>query len=83
MFLLEKYCNKILFLQSGNLKYYGPLKSFLNENTFKEKYIIRVATPLKNNLIYSENLFKISEHNQGKDPFVFSIELVNNTSLGG
>ena len=79
LFLLEKYCNKVLFLENGTLLYYGDLKKFLKLNANKRLYLVKTDTVFKNDILFNDS--RVTALYNPNDEKSFFIELTNGASL--
>lgn len=77
LYLLEKYCTKLIYLENGKLNYFGDLNNFLDKNTPVLRYHIHLKEKYRPNDDISASYF-IRTPAAGKDLNCIEIELKRN-----
>lgn len=80
LYLLEKYCTKLIYLENGKLNYFGDLNNFLDKNTPVLRYHIHLKEKYRPNDDISASYF-IRTPAAGKDLNCIEIELKKGCSL--
>ena len=80
LYLLEKYCTKLIYLENGKLNYFGDLNNFLDKNTPVQRDHIHLKEKDRPNDDISASYF-IRTPAAGKDLNCIEIELKKGCSL--
>ena len=74
LYLLEKYCTKLIYLEKGKMNYFGALDEFLKKNAPVMRYYIYLKEDYRPNDNISASYF-IRTHESGKGSNCIEIEL--------
>lgn len=80
LYLLEKYCTKLIYLEKGKMNYFGALDEFLKKNAPVMRYYIYLKEDYRPNDNISAFYF-IRTHESGKGSNCIEIELKKDCSL--
>lgn len=80
LYLLEKYCTKLIYLEKGKINYFGALDKFLKENTPIMRYYIYLKEDYRPNDNISASYF-VRTPESGKSSSCIEIELKKGCSL--
>ena len=80
LYLLEKYCTKLIYLEKGKINYFGALDKFLKENTPIMRYYIYLKEDYRPNDNISASYF-VRTPESGKSSNCIEIELKKDCSL--
>ena len=80
LYLLEKYCNKLIYLDKGKLNYFGNLKDFLKTHRPIIRYQIDLKRTYQQNDSLPISFFLRDKSNNNSSNFI-EIEIIGNHSL--
>ena len=80
LYLLEKYCTKLIYLEKGKMNYFGALDEFLKKNTPIMRYYIYLKEDYQPNDNISASYF-VRTPESGKSSNCIEIELKKDCSL--
>ncbi|KIX90886.1 hypothetical protein TP70_05255 [Staphylococcus microti] len=79
--LLEKYCNKVLYIDHGALKYYGNMADFIENNNKTINYTIVYAEPLNTTTVHTVMAQHVNQYDVIDDHTIrFNINHTQNVS---
>ena len=80
LYLLEKYCTKLIYLEKGKMNYFGALDEFLKKNTPVMRYYLYLKEDYRPNDNISASYF-VRTPESGKSSSCIEIELKKDCSL--